>query len=286
MGEGDREVLGEIERETRADKDTLEVWDKDRDPMGDKEAETEPMALDLEAKGLLDGVVAMVGVKAAGDLVPPLTLPPPPPPDLVGKSWVPVAAAPVPVEVGEGVCAAPLPDARLEGEGRVVAEADNVSAPLGVPLRVVSRAAVGVGAEAVCGGELEVNEEGEVVEVVEMEGEGLEVSAPLAVPNDDFEMEGEEEGVRVVEGVFDTSEDALSELEGLGERESLDLSETVAKLDGVKKLRVALGEEDREGEGKVEREPPVTLPASVTLGVVEMAGDREVLGEAVDDPVP
>lgn len=228
LGEEDREVLGEIERETRADKDTLEVCDKDRDPMGDKEAETEPMALDLEAKGLLDGVVATDGVKAAGVLVPPLTLPPPPPPDLVGFSWVPVAAAPVPVEVGEGVCAAPLPDVRLEGEGRVVAVADKVSAPLGVPLRVVSRAAVGVGAEAVCREERELNEEGEVVEVVEMEGEGLEVSAPLAVPTDDFEIEGEEEGVRVVEGVFDTSGDALSELEGLGERESLDLSEAVA----------------------------------------------------------
>lgn len=49
---------------------------------------------------------------------------------------------------------------------------------------------------------------------------------------------------------------------------------------------MALGEEDREGEVEVEREPPVTLPTSVTLGVVEMAGDREVLGEAMDDPVP
>ena len=51
-------------------------------------------------------------------------------------------------------------------------------------------------------------------------------------------------------------------------------------------LRVALGEEDREGEVEVEREPPVTLPISVTLGVVEMAGDRDVLGEAAGDPVP
>lgn len=188
------------------------------------------------------------------------------------------------VLVDEGVCA-PLPVARPDGDGRVVAVAVKEIAPVAVPLKVST--AVDVGAEAVGGEEREPNEDGEVVGVVEREGEGLEVIPAEVETREVFEVEGEGESVRVARDVNDTSGEALTEEEGLGDRDALGLGDKVACAEGDEMLRVALGEEDREGEGEwVWEANSVRVATPLALEVVETAGDCVVLEEAVDEHVP
>jgi hypothetical protein len=188
------------------------------------------------------------------------------------------------VLVDEGVCA-PLPVARPDRDERVVAVAVKESAPVAVPLKVSK--AVDVGTEAVGGEEREPTEDGEVVEEVEREGEGLEVIPAEVEAREDFEAEGDGESVRVARDVKDTNGEALTEVEGLGDCDALGLGDSVACAEGDEILRVALGEEDKEGEGEgVWEAKSVRVATPLALEVMETAGDRVVLGEAVDDRVP
>ena len=81
LREEDTEALVEREGVTRAVMVVFEDWDTERELKGDWEVEKEPNGLDLDAKGLLEIVAPKDSVKAAGEMVTPLTLTPP---DFVG----------------------------------------------------------------------------------------------------------------------------------------------------------------------------------------------------------
>ncbi len=129
LGEEETEALEDVEGVERAVIDMKEDLETERELKGDCDAEAEPMAFVLDARGLLERVESKERVRAAGVFVIPLTLTPK---DLVGLSWVAVAT-PVLEAMEEGVCSS-LFVASPDKEARLVEVADNVSAPVEVPL--------------------------------------------------------------------------------------------------------------------------------------------------------
>lgn len=100
LEEEDAEALGEREGVERAVMDTKEDCETERELKGDCEADTEPMAIELDARGLLEREESKERVIAAGVLVIPLALTPK---DFVGLSWVAVTT-PVLEAVEESEC--------------------------------------------------------------------------------------------------------------------------------------------------------------------------------------